>query len=203
MDYSDYKGDTAKLADTTLFVKCDTIAFPIGISCPFPFSFSSAALVFGSYGLVPGGADTLSTRLLVFRIRFSNYPPLRYVPLKIDRIVSRSPNCPWGISTVYDSIQVTFGNTLTGVQASTGAMDEALAYGGSMSVAESQGLYSISGLDAGENRLEIYNVRGQAVFSRSVNSSSFSIGKNVLRPGLYILYVHSRKGNDRLVFPVH
>ena len=207
MNYGDYKGDTAKLADTALFVKCDTIAFPFGLSCYFlPSYFSSAPLVFGPYGLVPGGEDTLSTRLLVIRTRFSNYPPLRYVPLKIDRIVSRSPNCPWGSSTVYDCIQVTFGNTLTGVQAplrQAGSMNGSSAAGSSLKVAESRGAYFISGLDAGENRLEIFNMRGQAVFSRSINSSSFVIGKNVLELGLYILQVHTRNGAGRLVFPVH
>jgi hypothetical protein len=193
MDYSGYLGNPAKLADTTLFAKCSTSTPPFGTGC----LISSAALVqpAANLGLVPGGLDSLPTRLLVFQTIYQ-----MYVPVRIDGVASHYGTCMNSSYIIYDTLRMTYGNSLTGIH--TGSMNGALASGSPLSVAESRGSYSISGLDAGENRLEIYNVRGQAVFSRSVNSSSFSIGKNVLGPGLYILYVHSRIGVDRIVFPV-
>jgi hypothetical protein len=204
MDYSGYMGNPAKLADTTLFTKCSTAttSYPISTDCPI----SSAVLVekLGNYGLVSGGVDSLPTRLLVFRTMNQNT-----VPVRIDRVVSHVFTCTamGGIAyaPIYDSMQITYGYELTGIHEGhfTGSMNGAPAPGSSLRIAESQGACFISGLDAGENRLEIFNVRGQTVFSKSVNSSSFAIGKNVLEPGLYILCVHSHIGNDRLVFPVH
>lgn len=200
MNFGDYTGDTAKLADTNLFVKCSTSTSQIDFGCSPPYSFSSAALLFGPYGLVPDGADSLRTRLLVFRTRFNNYPPLRYVPLKIDSIVSWNPYCPWGTSTAYDAIQVTFGNTLTGTAVPARV---APASRSALHVAKTGAGYVISGFGKGRSSLEIVNGRGKTVYCRPVFSSSYVIGKNILGPGIYFIRVHSRAGISSIMLPVH
>jgi hypothetical protein len=196
MAYGDYNGDTAKLADTTVFAKCSTSTFSIDISCPVPFP---SATLLGPYGLVPGGADTLSTRLLVFRTRVMS-PRLRYIPLKIDRIVSRNPNCPWGTSTVYDSIQVTYGNLLTGT-----AIPARYASGpqSALRISQDGKGYLISGFGEGTSRLDIVNSQGKTVCIRPVFSSSCPVEKNILRPGIYFIRVYSQAGISSMMLPVH
>jgi hypothetical protein len=201
MDYGDYKGDTAMLADTTLFVKCSTSTYSIGISCPVPFS-SASLVTAGNYGLVPGGADSLYTRLLVFRTRFNYYLPLRYIPLKIDRIVSRDGNCPYAgmTATFYDSIQVTFGNTLTGTAIPARG---APGYRNALHISTTGAGYVISGFGEGKGRLEILNGQGKTVYCPPVLSSPCVIGKNILGPGIYFIQVHSKTGISSIVLPVH
>lgn len=190
--------DTATLADTTLFIKCTTSVTPHGISCPFPLSFSSANLLLGPYGLFPS-LDSLYTRLLVVRTRFSNYPPLRYVPLKIDRVVY-NPVCLSGSFAVYDSMHVTYGSTLacTDVHARV-----APASRGALHVAKTGAGYVISGFGKGRSSLEIVNGRGKTVYYQPVFSSSCMVKKDILGPGLYIVNVRSREGAANMVFPVY
>ena len=192
MDYSDYKGDTAKLADTNLFVKCSG---SVSGGCPI----SSGTLI-GPYGLVPDGADSLYTRLLVFRTGFNYYLSLRYVPLKIGRIFSRNPTCPWGTSTVYDSIQVTFGNTLTGTAVPARG---AAGYRNALHISTAGQGYVISGFGEGKGRLEIVNGQGETVYCLPVLSSPCVIGKNILGPGIYFIRVHLQTGISSIVLPVH
>jgi hypothetical protein len=112
MDYSGYLGNPAKLADTALFTKCSTsINHPFDAGCPF----SAAYLVqkAGNFGLVSGGVDALPARLLVFQTISS-----MYVPVRIDRVTSSSAACVMGgnsFYTVYDSLQMTYGTSLTGI----------------------------------------------------------------------------------------
>jgi hypothetical protein len=194
MDYSDYKGDTVKLADTNLFVKCSG---SVSGGCPI----SSTTLI-GNYGLVPGGPDTLFTRLLVLRTRFSYYLPLRYIPLKINRIVSRGEKCtyPGQTSTFYDSIQVTFGNTLTVTAVPARG---APGYRNALHISTTGAGYVISGFGEGKGRLEIVNGQGKTVYCRPVVLSQCVIGKNVLGPGIYFIQVHSPAGISSIVLPVH
>jgi hypothetical protein len=193
MNYSDYKGDIAKLADTTAFMKCTT-------SVSYPFygcSFSSTALV-GYPNLVPGGVDSLSTRLLVFRTRSGNY-----VPLRIDRIVLGL--IVWPASgqsfTKYDSMSVTFGNSLLTETAGPARRDP--GFRSALRISKTREGYMISGLGAGRSRLDIVNGHGKIVYSRPVFSSSCMIGKNDLATGIYFVHLYSQAGISSVMLPVY
>jgi hypothetical protein len=194
MDCSSSISDTAKLADTSLFVKCTT---SVSGGCPV-----ASIVLIGPYGLVPGGVDDLYTRLLVFRTKYNNYLPQRYVPLKIDRVFARYPNCMAAgmSSTIYDSIQVSFGNSLACTEISGGAAPvprSSLRF-----LATGQG-YVISGFGEGNASLEIVNAQGKTVYCRPVASSPAVIGKNALGPGIYFIRVRSQAGVSSVALPVY
>jgi hypothetical protein len=192
MNYGAYRGNPAKLADTTLFAKCTT-------SVAFPFYGCPSAMLVSVYnlGIVPGGVDSLSARLFVFQTK-----GYIYVPLKIDRVVKGVINNYWTGQQYlrYDSIQVTFGNTLTGTAV------PAMVTPGSrnaLHIATTGAGYVISGFGEGNGRLEIVNAQGKTVYCRTVFSSPAVMGKNIVGPGIYFLRVHSQKGISSIVLPVN
>jgi hypothetical protein len=191
MNYSGYMGNPAKLADTTLFIKCTT---SVGSSCPF---VCVSLMTVGNYGLVPVNVDSLYTRLLVFRTRFSNH-----VPLKIVRVVPRSVYCPYMSqgSNYYDSMKVTFGNSLISTEvAARGAQRSRSA----LRISTAEAGYVVSGFGEGKVSLEIVNAQGKTVYCRPVFSSPAVIGRNVLGPGVYLIRVQSQRGNSSIVLPVY
>jgi hypothetical protein len=193
MNYSDYKGDIAKLADTTAFAKCTTsVSYPF-YGCSFP-----STPIVGHAGLVPGGVDSLSTRLFIFRTRSDNY-----VPLRIDRIVLGL--IVWPASgqsfTKYDSMSVTFGNSL--VTESTAPVAGAPGFRSALHISKTREGYMISGLGENRGRLDIVNGHGRSVYSQPVFSSSCMIGKNALGQGIYFVQLHSQAGISSVMLPVY
>jgi hypothetical protein len=191
MNYSDYKGDIAKLADTALFAKCTTsVSYPF-YGCSFPSTPSV-----GYASLVPGGVDSLSTRLFVFRTRSDNY-----VPLRIDRIVLGL--IVWPASgqsfTKYDSMSVTFGNFL--LTETAGPVRRDPGFRSALRISKTREGYMISGLGENRGRLEIVNGHGKSVYSQSVFSSSCTIGKNALGQGIYFVQLHSQAGISSVMLP--
>lgn len=110
MNYSVFNGDTTKLADTTLFTKCTTNVLRTGLECLYSANLSS---------IVPGGVnsagsqDPYSSRLFVFLSK-SPYPR-KYIPmpLRIDNITSRQVSNLLCQYTVFDSMAISYGNSVT------------------------------------------------------------------------------------------
>ena len=189
MNYSDYKGNPAKLSDATLFVKCTT-----SVSL---CSFATLASSDPGLCLVPGGVDSLSTRLFVFQTKGNIF-----VPLRINRIVLGTIN--WYVTgqqfVKYDSMCVTFGSSLL-----TGTAVPTRAAPGSRSaphISKSGAGFVISGFGEDKSRLDIVNGQGRTVYRQPVSSSSCVIGKNILGPGIYFMQVHSRTGISSIMLPV-
>jgi hypothetical protein len=192
MNYSDYKGDTAKLADTTLFVKCTTSVGCQSASLLFDNSLSMFEFLIGTvpnYNLViSGGVDSLSTRLFVFETR--NFV---YVPLRIDKVILGEIiyNITGQLYPKFDSICITFGNSLIATEVHTKSTSFSR---NAVHVSKAGEGYVISGIGADNSNLEIVNGQGKTVYCRPVISSTCMISKNVLRPGIYFILVHSRAG---------
>jgi hypothetical protein len=201
MNYSDYHDDTAKLTDTSLFIKCDTSEYPMWTQCPPQQQFSS--IIFLTKALTVGfvsNVDSLYKRLLVFGIRFPFPRALNFIPLKIDHVDSTTYYCPFdpGTSTRYDSIHITFEKSL--ISTKTLPIQNFKNLRNPFHITNTRQGYVISGYHNGY--LEIIDGQGKTVYHQFVFAPSCLIGKNVLRPGIYFFQMHNQAGTSSIKLPV-
>jgi hypothetical protein len=140
MNYSDFKANYSKLVDTTLFVKCSTSTspYPFGTGC----RISSAKLMSKATGMISAvNEDSLYQRMYFFCIsRWGSY-----IPLKINKIYKHYYSCSMGYGMTdwpeYDSIAISYGNSVTGTVMPTSRPPA----GRTGKLAQYRGLFTLSG----------------------------------------------------------